>query len=630
MAQPSAAQWQRLALGALRRCGLADEDTPAEAVADLLAVTTYDGIRVRPLYTGQTPLPPTGEPGSAPFTRGGRRRWSMDADTAGWDIRARHADADPKVTREAILSDLDNGVTSLWLDLGGGGVGGSGGLAPSALPAVLDGVLLDLAGIVLDAGAHTQQAAEELFAIVADRGLTPAQVSGNLGADPLGRHARTGEPVELGLAASLARRCAAEYPGLRAVTVDAVVYHDAGGSDAEELGCALATGVAYLRLLTDRTGLDLPAALAQLEFRYAANADQFLTIAKLRAARRLWARVAQVCGFPGRGAQRQHAVTSSAMMTARDPWVNMLRTTMACFAAGVGGADAVTVQPFDAALGPPDSFARRIARNTQSLLVEEANVGRVTDPAGGSWYVERLTDDLAGAAWAWFTEIERSGGMAVALDSGLVTDRLAATWARRADNLAHRRDPLTGVSEFPNLAERLPVRAGRASGAGDARPGGLPRHRYAEAFEALRDRADAHADTHPAGRPTVFLATLGPLAAYTARAAFAGNLFAAGGIATVLSGSAGLASTVPGTGDEVTQTVASFRASGTRVACLCSTDKLYAESGATMVAALRAAGATRVWLAGPPGDYDGVDCYLYTGCNAIEVLDTTLDDLAVA
>ena len=216
--------------------------------------------------------------------------------------------------------------------------------------------------------------------------------------------------------------------------------------------------------------------------------------------------------------------------------------------------------------------------------------------------------------------------MSAALDAGLVADRLAATWARRADNLAHRRDVLIGVNEFPNLAERQVVRRDRPSRPG----GGLPRHRYAEAFESLRDRADAHAEAHDGRRPTVFLATLGPLAAYAARAAFAGNLFGAGGIATKLSGSAGLTSTVPGSGDDVAQTVAAFSASGATVACLCSNDKGYAEGASRLASALRAAGATRVWLAGQPGDYPGVDSFVYTGCDAIDVLTTTARDLAVA
>ncbi|MGW5265554.1 methylmalonyl-CoA mutase subunit beta [Microbispora sp. NPDC004025] len=575
--QATREQWRALAAGVLRRSGW---DGPPDAVEDALATTTYDDVSVAPLYdAADLPRAPRVVRGPGP-----------------WDVRQRHADPDPAAAREAIHADLENGVTSLWLDLNA--------IDPAALPAVLDGVLLDLAPVVLDAGPRTAEAAEA-FLRLADGVPLPG---GNLGADPIGLAARTGAGVDTGAAAGLARRCAADHPGLRAITVDALPYHDAGGADAEELGCSIATGVAYLRALTD-AGLTVEQAFGQLEFRYAATADQFLTIAKLRAARRMWARVAEVAGGPG--AQFQHAVTSSAMMTVRDPWVNMLRTTLACFAAGVGGADAVTVQPFDACLGLPDAFARRIARNTQSLLVEEANVARVADPAGGSWYVERLTDDLAARAWEWFQEIERAGGMAAALDR-LIPERLAATRARRADNLAHRRDPVTGVSEFPDLKER-PVFRRPGPGLAVASGEGLPVVRYAEEFEALRDLADAQPS-----RPTVFLATIGPVAAHTARAAFAANLFAAGGVATVAGG--------PGT--DPAAIAAAFRDCGTPVACLCSSDRLYGEHAAAVAAALREAGARRVWLAGK-GEYEGVDATLYSGCDALEVLRTTFDDLGV-
>ncbi|MEU1812626.1 methylmalonyl-CoA mutase family protein [Micromonospora aurantiaca (nom. illeg.)] len=598
-------QWQRLALGVLRKAGLAGQDASAEAVEDLLACRGYDGLALAPLHTaaGSTPLP--GPPGLFPYTRGGR---AAGAVAAGWDIRQRHADPDPKVTGETVRADLENGATSLWLVLGEGGVPVDG------LPTTLDGVYLDLAAVVLDAGAAAVEAVPAWFALLTERGVPASDVRGNLGVDPLGWLARTGRRWE-GPAGEWARRCAADFPGLRAMTVDATAYHDAGGSDAQELGCALAAGVAYLRELTG-AGVAVPVAFGQLEFRYAATADQFATIAKLRAARRLWARVAQVCGVPEAGAQRQHAVTSTAMMTARDPWVNMLRTTLACFAAGVGGADAVTVQPFDACLGLPDGFARRIARNTHSLLLEEANVGRVVDPAGGSWYVERYTEELARAAWEWFTEIERAGGMGAALSSGLVADRLAATWRRRVENLAHRRDPLTGVSEFPNLAERLPVRPPAPA----APAGGLPRHRYAEAYESLRDRADAQA-VNTGIRPTVFLATLGPPAVHNARAGFAANLFAAGGIATARP---------PAGDDDPARLAAEFTASGASVACLCSSDRTYAQSAEPVARALSDAGAVRVWLAGPPADHPGVDGYLYADCDAVSVLETTLRDLGVA
>jgi methylmalonyl-CoA mutase len=326
-----------------------------------------------------------------------------------------------------------------------------------------------------------------------------------------------------------------------------------------------------------------------------------------------------VCGVPAqdRPGQRQHAVTSSAMMSRRDPWVNLLRTTLACFGAGVGGADAVTVQPFDAAIGLPDGFSRRIARNTSSLLVMESHVARVIDPAGGSWYVEHLTDDLAAAAWAWFTEIERHGGSVTALDTGLVERRLADTWARRADNLAHRRDPLTGVSEFPNLTEKPVVRtpypvddvvAGSGAGA-------LPQRRYAQDYEAFRDAADAH--TLSTGeRPVVFLATLGPAAAHTARASFAANLFQAGGLATPTSGSV----------TDPAAVVAAFRASGARIACLATSDRLYAEHAVPVATALTEAGAGPIWLAGSPGERSGeyaaagIDHFVFTGVNALGVL----------
>ena len=213
------------------------------------------------------------------------------------------------------------------------------------------------------------------------------------------------------------------------------------------------------------------------------------------------------------------------MTTKRDPWVNMLRTTVACFAAGVGGADVVTVQPFDAALGLPDAFSRRIARNTQSLLVEEGHLARVLDPAGGSWYVESLTDELAQAAWDWFTEIERAGGLAAALDSGLVARPDRRRLGRRAPTrLAHRDDADHRRQRVPQPGRE----AARARARGRLPPtGGLPRVRAAQAFEELRDRGRRRRD-----RPAVYLATLGPVARHTARASFAGNLFQAGGLET--------------------------------------------------------------------------------------------------
>ncbi|MFC1431959.1 methylmalonyl-CoA mutase family protein [Streptacidiphilus sp. N1-3] len=594
--------WQRLVEGVLRKSGASDA-TGAQA-EDALATQLQDGIRIHPLYTAEDPAADgavgPGFPGLAPYVRGGRAEGAV---AAGWDVRQRHTDPDPARANQAVLADLENGVGSLWLTAGAAGV------PVAALPELLQGVYLDLAGVVLDAGAETAAAAEQLFRVYRERGVPAHAALGNLGADPLGLRASGGPaqplPEALAEAAALAVRCAAEYPGLRALTVDALPYHDAGASPGQELGCSLATGVAYLRALT-AAGLTVEQAAGQLEFRYAATADQFLTIAKLRAARRVWGRVVRASGAGGAaGAQRQHAVTSAVMTTERDPWVNILRGTLACMAAGVGGADAVTVQPFDSALGLSDAFARRVARNTQSILVEESHLARVIDPAGGSWYVEQLTDELARAGWAWFQEIERAGGQAAALDSGLVRERIAAGWAEREADLAHRREPITGVSEFPNLAEKPVLREPLPPAAtGSA---GLPKVRRSQAFEALRTRSDAELAA-TGKRPRLFLATIGPAVVHTGRSSFAANLFQAGGIETVA-----------GEGAEA------FTASGAAVAAVCSSDRLYTEQGAALVAELRAAGARRVLVAGRPEALPEADGAVFTGCDAVAVLTSTLD-----
>ncbi|HEY1624660.1 MAG TPA: methylmalonyl-CoA mutase subunit beta [Streptosporangiaceae bacterium] len=637
-------QWQHLVEGVLAKSGRPGLAGPEAERA--LATEVEDGLWIQPLYTAEDTSADPGWPGFAPFVRGGHAQGSGTG-VSGWDVRQQHAHPDPRRTNEAVLADLENGVTSLWLRLGGSG------LPVAALPDALDGVYLDLAGVVLDAGADFAAAAERLLGLY---GNGPGRDGhGNLGADPLGSLARTGQDTgtarQLAEAARLAARCASEFPGVRALTVDALPYHDAGASAAQELALSLSTAVAYLRVLTGSglagsgltgsgltgsglagsgltgsglaesglagSGLTADQAAGQLEFRYAASADQFLTIAKLRAARRLWSRVAQVCGVgPAGAAQRQHAVTSTVMMTERDPWVNMLRTTVACLAAGLGGADAITVLPFDSALGLPDNFARRIARNTQAILLDEVNLARVIDPAGGSWYVERLTDQLASAAWDWFQQIERAGGHRAALDSGLIAERIAQNWAERSAKLARRREPITGVSEFPNLGERPVVRDPAPAQPG----GGLPRVHRADAFEALRSRSDALLAATGA-RPKVLLVTLGPVAVYTARSTFAANLFQAGGVETILS------ETAEPSRKALEEAV---QASGARAACICSSDAIYTEHAEAAAAALKAAGARYVVLAGRPAPYQNIDDFVYLGGDAIAALTAVYDEIGAS
>ncbi|NUS93925.1 MAG: methylmalonyl-CoA mutase, partial [Nocardia sp.] len=456
--------------------------------------------------------------------------------------------------------------------------------------AALDGLLFELAPLALRAGTEAAAAAAAVYEVI-DRYSAPdrAAIRISLGAGPL-TSAFAGTD-DLGLAETTALAVAAgQRPEtVRAVTVDGTVFHDAGASDAQELGAAVAAGLEYLRVLSGE--ISVPEALRQLEFRFAATDDQFATLAKFRAARRLWARVAHALGAPSEGAAPQHAVTSAAMMSRRDPWVNLLRTTLAAFGAGVGGADTVTVLPFDSALpagelGVSASFSERMARNTQLLLLEESHLGHVQDPGAGSWYVERFTDDLATAAWEFMQEIEAAGGYRAALDSGLVSTRIGETKTRRDSDIAHRRAAVTGVNEFPNLAEAPLSEAARTAGPGP---------RYGAPFEALRDRSDAYLAAHGA-RPQALLVPLGTVAEHNVRVTFIANLLASGGIESINPGP--LAE-----GDIAT----AAKESGASIAVLCGTDARYGTDAAGAVEQLRSAGVATVLLAGPEKILAGIE-----------------------
>ncbi len=557
--------WERAAAAVLRKAGRLADDDPDSAVWAALTHTTLDGIEVAPL--GTPALTQDLDVTERPVRAG------------AWDVRAHLSGADAAVLNKAALADLEGGASSLWLQ------------APDVdLHALLDGVLLDLAPVVLDAELARAQAFVELLT---ERGTTPAPGT-NLAADPVGAAVRRGgSTADSGDLVEVARL--AVDAGLLGVVVDATAVHDLGASDVQELGYSVAVGAHYLRVLTS-AGLSVDQAAGLVEFRYAATDEQLPTIAKLRAARRLWARVLVLCDAEGHE-QRQHAVTSRPMMSAYDPWVNMLRTTVAAFAAGVGGADAVTVLPFDVRLGVSDALGRRIARNTSSLLIEESHVAAVADPAGGAFVVEKLTDDLARAAWAELGRLEGDGGLSGGAVEGL-RSRIAETVARRDEEVARRTRPITGLTEFPHLHETLPER--------EPDPAAPEVRAYGHAFEALR--------AEPA-EGKVFLATMGTVAAHTARATFARNLFAAGGVDVEVAGAS------EGVDDVLTAY------DGQPVVCLAGHDKAYATWGRDLVVALRDAGATWVVVAGKPADL-GVDDSCATGVDALAFLTTVREHLS--
>ena len=576
-----------------------------------LVARTYDDLPIQPLYgRDRAATPIAGRALGAP-----------------WQVLARVDHPDPAAANAEARHEFGNGATGLALVFAGAIGGGRYGLeaTEAALARALDGVHLDAIALELDLGRHGQNAAQRIADLVQRQGMAPAATNIRFGCDPLGAlsvagsSARAWREIAPEFAATIVDLKRRGFKGPFAVG-DARPIHDAGGSEAQELAFALANATAYLRAL-EAGGVTLEDARQMIFFRAAVDADQFLSVAKLRALRLLWGRIEEACGLAPKPAFVS-AATAWRMMTQRDPWVNLLRTTIATFSAGIAGADAITVLPFTSALGLPDRFARRLARNTQLILLEEANLAKVADPTAGSGAIAELTVQLCRAAWTLFQEIEAAGGAAAALAAGLLQRRAADTRTQREAAIATRRDLLTGTSEFADLAETpvtvldvSPVTPPRAGPAGvTVEP--LPRVRLAEPFERLRDASDRTLATTGA-RPKVFLATLGTLADFTARASYARNFFEAGGIEGLVSD--GFKSR--------NELIAAFRASGAKLACLCSSDAIYESEAVEAATALAAAGARHIYLAGRTQPHEakfrasGVEEFIHVGCNTVAILE---------
>jgi methylmalonyl-CoA mutase len=596
----------------------------------LIARRTIDGVAV-------AAIAPRAEPriiaGRAPGAR--------------WTAMSRIDVADAEAASAQALEDLNNGSSGLSVVFAGEN---RPGLVADNLPRLaktLHGVMLDLAPIHLDAAPYQAEAAAALMAAFVEKGsVAPSDVFILFGLDLLGDAVRSGAFAREWR--ETASRAAAALNELRARGFSSPVFitdqrtaHDAGASEAQELAGALASAVEHVRALTDE-GVDATTAVDSIAFFFACDADQFATIAKLRAARLLWAAVRRELGLGDR-ALHIHAETSRRMMTRKDAETNLVRTTIAAFSAGVGGADSVTVLPYGHALGQPGPDARRLARNAQSIVLEESNAYRVADPAAGAGAIEQLTDALAEKAWALFQDIEKAGGMRAAIESGRWATGIDDVRKKRAAAVATRKSAIVGVSEFPKAGERTPdapaspapafAAATGASGATTfpgmasafangasfadftAQPSGpratalLPQ-RTAELFETLRDRNEAQ---NP--QPAAFLALVGPIARHSARAGFIRNLLVAGGVSAIEG---------PIAADEAA-VIAAFKQSGAATAILCAADADYPETTG-LIGALKKAGAA-VWIAGRPKEgadaleAAGVSRFVGAGDDALAVLE---------
>jgi methylmalonyl-CoA mutase len=582
---------------------------------DRLISKTYDGVEISPLYPRAT----------APGPR------ALRATAGRWSILARVDVSGADAANALALGDLEGGADGLHIVFAGAQGAYGTGLSDDgedALAHVFDKIRFDY-GIpaLVEFSPAAPKAVDTLLRLIDRAHIEPSITRLSFGFDPLGAKALHGfAPAPWGEEsksfAARAKSLAAAGYRFGTVAADARVIHAAGGTEAQELGFALAAALAYLRAL-EEGGVALDEARGLLAFRLAADADEFVTIAKFRALRRLFARVEEACGLTP-APIFVHAETAWRMMTRRDPWTNLLRATLASFGAAIGGADAVTVLPFTQALGAPDDFARRLARDTQLVLQDESHIYAVDDPASGSGGMEALTEALCERGWAEFQSLEAEGGLAAALEKGSFQGRIAEVAGKRAQNVARSRDKITGSNAFPDIGEApvatlAPFDASLAEApapAGALKSPPLRPRRLAEPFETLRDRSDAAAAK--GARPRIFLANLGAVAVFTARANFAKNFFEAGGIEAVF-------------GEEGADVAAAFRASGAKLACICSSDAIYAEKAVEAARDLAAAGA-RVYLAGRLGELEtalraaGVAEFIYAGGDMFDTLQRACEE----
>ena len=560
--------------------------------------TRHNGLSREPLYTNETvnlSQAAYGMPGQAPFLRGSK---SLSNSFLPWHIASRFTLGRKGNDNKDVLTDLEGGVSALLLDCRFDTV------TPTQLDKLLEGVDINIAPLFLRADNNAINLATHLVSKIGN------DTAIYLDLDPLGYAAASGLKIDddvdtifpgmLGLVEQTQ-----SSPNIRLMTASGLIYHNAGADTITELAAIIATATFYMRYL-EQSGLDIADIINRLTLTVSADTDFFGSIAKLRALRLLWGNICAALKQDKIVTPFIHAEGSERYFSLADPWVNMLRATMSTLAAGIGGADVVTALPCTSIAESDNLLTRRVARNTQVILQEESHIGQVMDPAGGSWYVETLSESLASKSWSLFQSIEKAGGIASPEGMKIVTTNIEENRITENKDIAKRKMPVLGAGDFANLEEAL-LKPRPAYGSG-----ALQETRPAEAFEKLRFAAENQ-------KPKIYLAVLGETAEFTARSNFATNLFAAGGIESHLGCG----------GNDLNAIIDDFTASGFSVAVICGTDAAYENHAETLAQGLAEAGCAHVWLAGKY-ESDAINGNIFMGCDTISVLQLTLSLSGVA
>jgi len=665
---------------------------------------THEGITLQPIYN-QADLDKRGikrgYPGGGDYLRGAS---ASGAKGKAWDIAQEIPASRPKEFNDAILNDLMRGQNAVNLlldvatangqdpDSGKAGEVGACGVSIASLQdmeTALKDVDLSAVPVYIQAGCGALPVSSLLYAMLKKQGKDLGDLKGGLLMDPLGVLVRSGSlPVSLGGAldemAILAEYNARNAPGFGAVGVSTLPYSDGCANAVQELAFALATGAQYLRELGQRE-LSVDEVAPLFRFTFALGPNFFMEVAKLRAARAMWSKVVEAFGGNARARKmRLLGRTTLFNKTVNDPYVNMLRTTTEALCGVVGGVEAMHVSPFDEILRVPDTFSRRIARNTQIILQEECELREVIDPAGGSWAIETLTDEISQEAWKLFQTIESKGGMTQALEQGLIQEMVETTRKSRQKLLGQRRDSLVGTNNYPNLEEKplesnIPdyerVQKERAEHIGSYRTSSDTAS-SAEIMEALGELMESSREQHipllikavqkgatigeitrvvrakdgdkpsitniPLQRvaqmyeklraatsgnaPKIFLATMGPLKAHKVRADWIGGFFRPGGFDVVYDRPF----------EKPEEAVEAALASGAKKVVICSTDDIYATCVEPIAKGIKAKDASiGVYVAGAPGDNEkafrdaGVDDFVHVKSPNYATLEQFLQDLGV-